>query len=92
MRAKWFDWGSCVAPAVQGDLPTLRRDQPKARTVPDETETKRLRATQERRVKQEREEAERAGDPAERQAHERRADKAAYLRDRLDDQAAAPDA
>jgi hypothetical protein len=62
------------------------------RIVPDKTETERLRAAQERRLKQEGEEAERASDPAERQAHERRADKAAYLRDRLEDQAAAPDA
>ena len=59
--------------------------------MPDELQTERLRAIQERRAKQEDEPAERASDPAERQAHERRADKAAYLRDRLEDQAAAPD-
>lgn len=46
---------------------------------------------QERRAKREGEEAERASDPDERQAHERRA-KAAYLRDRLEDQAEAPHA
>jgi hypothetical protein len=59
--------------------------------VPDKPEIERLRRVQERRAKQEGEEAEQATEPAERRAHERRADKAAYLRDRLDDQAAAPD-
>jgi hypothetical protein len=61
------------------------------RIVPDKPEIERLRGVQERHAKQEGEEAERAGEPAERRAHERRADKAAYLRDRLDDQAAASD-
>jgi hypothetical protein len=60
-------------------------------TVPDKPEIERLRDIQERRARQEGEQAERASDPAEREAHERRADKAAYLRDRLEDQAAAPD-
>jgi hypothetical protein len=60
-------------------------------TVPDKPEIERLRDIQARRARQEGEEAERASDPAEREAHERRADKAAYLRDRLEDQAAAPD-
>lgn len=60
--------------------------------MPDELETERLLAIQKRRAKQEDEAAERASDPDDRQAHERRADKAAYLRDRLEDQAAAPDA
>jgi hypothetical protein len=50
-----------------------------------------LRAIQALRARQEGEEAERASQPAERQAHERRAEKAAYLRDRLEAQAAAPD-
>jgi hypothetical protein len=59
--------------------------------LPDKPEIERLRGIQERRVKQEGEEAERASEPAEREAHERRADKAAYLRDRLEAQAAAPD-
>jgi hypothetical protein len=52
---------------------------------------RRLSALLIHRARQEGEEAERASEPAERRAHERRADKAAYLRDRLDDQAAASD-
>ena len=59
--------------------------------LPDKPEIERLRGIQERRVRQEGEQAERASEPAERQAHERRAEKATYLRDRLEDQAAAPD-
>jgi len=59
--------------------------------LPDKPEIERLRGIQERRVRQQGEEAKRASEPAERKAHERRADKAAYLRDRLEDQAAAPD-
>jgi hypothetical protein len=59
--------------------------------MPDPSETERLRAAQERRVQQEREEAEHALDDEERLAHERRADKAAYLRDKLNEQAKAPD-
>jgi hypothetical protein len=60
--------------------------------MPDESEIERLKATQERRVEQEGEEADRADDEEERLAHARRADKAAYLRDKLDEQAKAPDA
>jgi hypothetical protein len=59
--------------------------------VPDEPEIERLKATQERRVSDERDQADRADDPEERHTHERRADKAAYLRDKLAEQAAAPD-
>jgi hypothetical protein len=59
--------------------------------MPDEPEIERLRATQERRAEHEREQAEQAEDPEERHAHERRADKAAYLRDKLAEQAQAPD-
>lgn len=59
--------------------------------MPDKSETERLRATQERRAQQEQEEAERALDDEERLAHERRGDKAAYLRDKLSEQANAPD-
>lgn len=59
--------------------------------LPDKPEIERLRGIQERRAKQEGEEAERSSEPAEREAHERRADKAAYLRDRLEDQAEASD-
>ena len=65
--------------------------KPKASILPDKSDIERLRGIQERRARQEGEEAERASEPAERKAHERRADKAAYLRDRLEDQAAAPD-
>jgi hypothetical protein len=64
---------------------------PKVRIVPDKPEIERLQGVQEQRAKHEGEEAERASEPAERGPHERRADKAAYLRDRLDDQAAASD-
>lgn len=59
--------------------------------MPDPTNTERMRATQERRVRQESEEADQAPDEEERQAHARRADKAAYLRDKLAQQAKAPD-
>lgn len=59
--------------------------------MPDKPEIERLRGVQERRAKQEGEEAERASEPAERRAHEHRTDKAAYLGERLDDQAAASD-
>jgi hypothetical protein len=59
--------------------------------MPEPSETERLRAAQERRARQERDDAERATDDEERLAHERRADKAAYLRDKLGDQAKAPD-
>ncbi|HWF72102.1 MAG TPA: hypothetical protein VG186_02085 [Solirubrobacteraceae bacterium] len=59
--------------------------------MPDQAETERLRAEQERRARQEREEAERAPQDEEALAHARRADKAAYLRDKLEEQAKAPD-
>ena len=59
--------------------------------MPDQSETERLRAAQERRVRQELAEADRSLDDEARQAHERRADKAAYLRDKLNEQANAPD-
>ena len=70
---------------------TQQGPKPKVSILPDKPEIERLRGIQERRARQEGEEAERASEPAERKAHERRADKAAYLRDRLEDQAAAPD-
>jgi hypothetical protein len=60
--------------------------------MPDQSETERLRAVQARRAHHESEEAQHAIDEEERQAHARRADKAAYLRDKLDEQAKAPDA
>jgi hypothetical protein len=59
--------------------------------MPDRSETERLRAVQERRARQESEEAEEATEDEERLAHARRADKAAYLREKLDEQARAPD-
>ena len=59
--------------------------------VPDESEIERLRGIQERRATDEQEQAERSEDDEERQTHERRADKAAYLRDKLAEQATAPD-
>lgn len=55
----------------------------------DEPTTQRLRAVQADRVVSEAERAEDADAPEEERAHERRAEKAAYLRDKLDEQAAA---
>jgi hypothetical protein len=60
-------------------------------SVPDEEETERLREEQRHRVRREGELAETADQPDERRAHERRADKADYLREKLDEQADAPD-
>jgi hypothetical protein len=79
------DWVGTVVPWATRDFLTLSVPCPTSR------KSKRLRGIQERRARQEGEEAERVSEPAEREAHERRADKAAYLRDRLEDQAAAPD-
>jgi hypothetical protein len=59
--------------------------------MPDEQETERLREEQRRRARREGELAEKTDQPDERQAHERRADKADYLREKLDEQAEAPD-
>ncbi|HET7051962.1 MAG TPA: hypothetical protein VFI54_27070 [Solirubrobacteraceae bacterium] len=59
--------------------------------MPDEEETERLREEQRRRARREAELAESTGPPDERQAHERRADKADYLREKLEEQADAPD-
>jgi hypothetical protein len=59
--------------------------------MPDRSKTERLKAAQERRAEQEGEEAEQATEEEERLAHARRADKAAYLRDKLDEQSKAPD-
>ncbi|MDQ6807114.1 MAG: hypothetical protein M3065_19630 [Actinomycetota bacterium] len=59
--------------------------------MPDQSETQRLKAAQQQRAQQEGEEAEQAIDDEERLAHARRADKAAYLRDKLDEQSKAPD-
>jgi hypothetical protein len=60
-------------------------------TMPDEDETERLRERQRRRAKREAELADRTDTPEERQAHERRSDKADYLRKKLEEQARAPD-
>lgn len=54
---------------------------------PDNPSTEELRAVQAEREEAEREQAERAADPREERTHERRADRAAYLREKLDEQA-----
>jgi len=59
--------------------------------VPDENETTRLRAAQARREQAERELADEASEPSEREMHKRRSDKAAYLRQKLEEQEQAPD-
>ena len=59
--------------------------------MPDEKETERLREEQRRRARREDELAQTADQPDERQAHERRADKADYLREKLEEQSDAPD-
>jgi hypothetical protein len=59
--------------------------------VPDEKETERLREEQRRRARQEAELAQTTDVPDEREAHERRAEKADYLREKLEEQADAPD-
>ena len=55
--------------------------------LPDDPPTEELRAVQAERARFERAAAERAPDDGEALAHERRADRAAYLRDKLDEQA-----
>ena len=57
----------------------------------DDPSTEELRAIQADRERDERERAEEAVEPAEARAAERRADKAAYLRQKLDEQAEALD-
>jgi hypothetical protein len=59
--------------------------------MPDKRETERLREQQERRSGDERRLAERSEEPEERHQHERRADQAEYLREKLEEQADAPD-
>lgn len=54
--------------------------------MPDELDTQQMRAIQDERVRKESERAEDAVEPDEARAHERRADKAAYLRERLREQ------
>jgi hypothetical protein len=59
--------------------------------MPDEEKADRLREEQRRRAAREAELAETTDVPDEREAHERRADKADYLREKLEEQADAPD-
>lgn len=58
----------------------------------DDPATQTLRVEQLRRELAERERADQAATPPEEQAAARRADKAAYLREKLDEQAEHPDA
>ena len=55
--------------------------------TPDEPTTEQLRAEFAARAEDEAARAEEAGEPAERRAHARRADKAAYLEEKLAEQA-----
>jgi hypothetical protein len=57
----------------------------------DEPTTETLRLDQLRRERDERDRAQQAETPAEERAADRRADKAAYLREKLDEQAQHPD-
>ncbi len=57
----------------------------------DDPSTEELRAVQAEREEAERDMAEQAADPREEHTHERRADRAAYLREKLDEQAEADD-
>lgn len=59
--------------------------------MPDNEQTERLREEQRRRAAEEVELAETTDVPDERRAHERRADKADYLRKKLEEQADAPE-
>ena len=59
--------------------------------MPDEKETERLREEQRRRARREEELAEKTDQPDEQHAHERRADKADYLREKLEEQSDTPD-
>lgn len=54
---------------------------------PDHPTTEELRAVQAEREEAERERADEAADPREERTHSRRADRAAYLREKLDEQA-----
>jgi hypothetical protein len=60
--------------------------------MPDPSDTDQLRKQQAIREQRERELAERPEQPEEeREAHERRSDKAAYLKEKLEEQRRAPD-
>jgi hypothetical protein len=58
--------------------------------MPD-PKTEELQLEQLRREREERERAGEASEPAEERAHERRADRAAYLKDKLDERARSED-
>lgn len=59
--------------------------------MPDETDNERLRELQARRARREAELARDTETPDERHTHERRSEKAEYLRKKLEEQAEAPD-
>jgi hypothetical protein len=59
--------------------------------MPDETDNARLREREAQTAKREAELADQTETPDERQAHERRSDKADYLREKLEEQARTPD-
>jgi hypothetical protein len=65
-----------------------RDNQEKA--MPDDVDNARLREREARRARQEAKLADEAEAPDEQRAHGRRADKAEYLRKKLEDQARAP--
>ena len=58
--------------------------------MPD-PKTEELRIEQRQRERTEREQAEQSPEPAEERAHRRRADRAAYLREKLDERAKSED-
>ena len=58
---------------------------------PDNPSTEELRAVQAEREEAERERAAEAADPREERTHERRADRHAYLREKLDERARSED-
>ena len=55
--------------------------------MPDDPPTEEMRAIQAERLTEERRRAEQAEEPEEVRTHERRAERAAYLREKLDEQA-----
>jgi hypothetical protein len=59
--------------------------------MPDPPKTDRLKQQQSARQQQERELAEQTPQEEERQIHERRSEKASYLREKLEEQERAPD-
>lgn len=63
----------------------------KEAAVSDKKQTERLREEQRRRAAREAKLAETADVPDERETHQRRSDKADYLREKLEEQADAPD-